>query len=263
MRAPPRPTRRLLIAGGGLCAAWLLLPRLAGLRPVALDFETLADPPGFRRLAGGPVSVGAGLADPLFGLGASVAASAGGTPPPPGPVCDALFGAPAPPGTVPLAYFSDHACPNCRSFEHRLADLVQAQGGRLRVTWHDWPILGPRSERAARAAVAAGLQGAYDPVHAALMGSPALPTAAYLRDLTRRVGIDPDRLLADMAGAEVARRLAVSAGLAARFGFAGTPGLVIGRTAVDGALGTRHLAALVARERADGAVPGCPPRRPA
>ena len=58
----------------------------------------------------------------------------------------------------------------------------------------------------------------------------------------------PARLARDAASPEVTARIARSEALAARFGFFATPSLVVGRTAVTGALSERRLAALVTLE---------------
>ena len=136
-----------------------------------------------------------------------------------------------------------------------LARLAQQPG--LHVTWHEWPILGQPSRRAARAALAARAQGAYATFHHALMGGLALPTDAYLATLAQQAGIDPKRLLADMTGPAVERQLTRTAALARRFGFIGTPGLVIGRTVVTGRMDERRLTALIHDARTDPSPSPC------
>ena len=111
-----------------------------------------------------------------------------------------------------------------------------------------------RSGRA-RAAVAARWQGAYAEFHSRLMGTPVLPSPASLRDLARDAGIDGDMLLRDMTSARTERQLATTAALANRFGFVGTPALVVGRTAVLGGIDRRLVDRLVQAER-DAGQPG-------
>ena len=242
--------RRRMLAGAALLAVPLLAMRAVTPREPAFAFDDIPGLPGFRRLEGGAVSTP--LADPFAGLRAP------GEPPPPTPLpasdlCAALFGpGPPPPGTVPVASFSDYYCPYCRDLTVRLAARA---GPDLRVTWHELPLLGDASEAAARAALAADLQGAYPEFQARLLRAAFQPTEAYLTDLGTSLGLDPDRLIADASGAEVARRLATSARAATTLGIGATPALVVGRTLVLGAISDARLDALLARERAEGPLP--------
>ena len=171
----------------------------------------------------------------------------------PGALCAALFGPePLPPGTVPVASFSDYYCPYCRDLTVRLA----ARGAPgLRIAWHELPLLGDASEAAARAALAADLQGAYPAFQARLLRAAFQPTEAYLADLGTSLGLDTPRLVADARGEEVARRLAISSRAAATLGISATPAVVVGRTLVSGAIPDDRLDALIALEREAGPLP--------
>ncbi|MFV0244565.1 MAG: DsbA family protein [Qingshengfaniella sp.] len=251
--------RRRMLGWGGLALAGL--GGVAGLRwglpqvRVALSpdlaFAPLSQPPGFRRLAGqGRASGGV---DPFLGMGGGAQDVAA----PPDDLCAALFGGPAPEGIVPAAYFTDYNCPFCRVLGGHLRRLEAGAGGALRLQWHELPLLGPDSVLAAQAALAAKRQGAYDAFHRRLDRARFQMTPAYIATLAEGVGLDPDRLAADMTGPAVARDLGDSAALARIFGISGTPGLVLGRTVVLGVISEPALARLLAREVADGPVPAC------
>ena len=109
----------------------------------------------------------------------------------------------------------------------------------------------------ARAALAARRQGGYLRFHHTLMRTRFLPDSGYLADLAKRKGLDPELLLADMRSPEIAWDVARSAAAAALLGFRGTPSLVVGRTAVSGAIGKAELESLIRIERAAGPPPGC------
>jgi protein-disulfide isomerase len=239
--------------GAGLMGLWQGGPALRRLIPVSLDFAPLDDPPGFRRLGGGEVSGGF---DPFVGIGRGTAPPVADEAALRADLCRALFGAaPPPPGRVPVASFSDYFCPFCKLLTRRLAALEVE--GAVAVRWHEWPLLGEASETAARAALAADLQGAYARFHAAMMRSSFLPTPAVLEDFARRTDLDFGRLLGDMASPAVAARIAETRGLARLFGFPGTPSMVVGRTVVTGALDEGRLLALIAREREEGPPQVC------
>jgi protein-disulfide isomerase len=73
-----------------------------------------------------------------------------------------------PAGDVTLVEFFDYNCPYCRRVAPTVVELEEADPG-LRVVYKEFPILGPGSEFAARAALAARKQGKYVPFHNALM----------------------------------------------------------------------------------------------
>ena len=158
---------------------------------------------------------------------------------------------------VPIAAFSDYNCPYCRILSAEVSRVDAEAKGAIRVFWHEWPIFGLNSETAARAALAAGLQGAYLPVHRRLMRSGFAPTPRYLEDVAVGAGIDPVRLMADMQSPVVAGALDTSRTLAFRFEFPGTPALVVGRTVVLGNVGRGTLLKLIDLERREGTPPGC------
>ena len=231
--------RRTALALLGIGAAVFTLPPLVRrLRAPDLAFEPLPGVPGFRRVSGGNVSGG----DP-----AMVGLDNGPQDIPQQDICTDLFEAGTPPGLVPIAYFSDARCVFCRALSPMLHEI--ADSDPVRITWHELPLLGPASHRAARASLAARRQGAYRVFHDRLMGTPVVPNDAYLRRIAADAGIDADRLLRDMGSDAVTDQLARTARLARLFGFYGTPALVVGRTALLGSVEKWQLRRLVEVER--------------
>jgi protein-disulfide isomerase len=232
-------------------APWIERTLLVG----DFDFADLEQPAGFRHIRTGDVS---GAVDPFAGVdgggypNATQAVDLDGR-----ELCLALFGAEPTAGVVPIAYFSDYRCPFCRVLSEHLAELEDDRPEDVRIAWHEWPVFGGPSELAARAALAAKRQDAYAAFHARLMRSSFVPTPAYLRSLSEEAGIDADRLVEDMQSPEVDREMGEARALAGVFSFPGTPGLVIGRTVVVGAIGEAELRALVDREIADGPIEAC------
>ena len=247
----PHPTRRkllqLAVLGGVIGAAYGGTALLRRLTEPDLAFEPIPDLPGFRWVEGGAISGGAtALAvlrprdgDDEVSVRLSNAA-----------ICTALFGPAPDPARVQIAYFTDYRCFYCRTVSPMLAAL-EKEGG-VQITWHELPLLGQISDIAARAALAAREQGAYDIFHKRLMGAQAVPNPPYLRQLAEEAGIDGARLLRDMNRRPVLSQIMLSFALAKRFGFIGTPAMVIGRTAVMGGIDRRMLDRLIeAEQRAD------------
>ncbi len=237
--------------------AWFAFPWLDRTLFVGeFDFTPLEDSAGFRRISTGNFSGGW---DPLAGMtGAPRAVGNGATQRDGSDLCPTLFGAaPLTADTVPIAFFTDYRCPYCRVLSKELTAIEDEEPDKVRIAWHEWPMLGHTSELAAKAALAAKRQGAYAAFHDRLVQTSFVPTAAYLRSVSERIGVDADRLLEDMESIGVEDELSKTRGLAALFGFPGTPGLVVGRTVVVGAIGDAQLRALIEREIADGPFEPC------
>ncbi len=241
--------RRLLIGAAVLAVIGFVGYRggwFARLSPAGeFDFQTMQDPADYRILPSGPISA-SGV--PLFGLDsekpsgllAAEAAVADDR-------CASLFGAATrADGAVPIAYFFDYQCPICR----RLTPVLRTLRG-VQISWHDLAGLGPTSEVAARATIAAGAQGAYELFHDRLMRARFQANDGYVRALAESVGIDADQLIADMQDPNVERRMWLSRAPANKFGMIGTPGMVIGRTVVIGDIDVRDMTRLIALERGD------------
>lgn len=245
--------RNVVAVAASLAVGYGVYRAAPGLLDPRIDFETLAEPRGFRRIAGGKISTGfapfsgipSGSAPDLLAERAARIVN--------DDICGALFG---PPGSgndvVRLASFSDYYCPYCRVQTRRLSRIESQSGGRVRVAWHELPLLGESSRLAAKAALAARRQDAYAAFQERMMTASFQATPAYLAAISTSLGLDYDRLEADMASTDIDLELHVSAELARRFGFIGTPALVVGTTAVQGEIGERVTNELVAIEREEG-----------
>ena len=120
------------------------------------------------------------------------------------------------------------------------------------VSWHETPIFGPVSELAARGAISAGRQGAYETYHRRLIQTPVQVTIPFLQILAEDLSLDVDQFTQDISAAETQRDLDRAAALAGIFRFVGTPAMVVGRTVVQGKISETNLRQLIARETADG-----------
>jgi protein-disulfide isomerase len=137
---------------------------------------------------------------------------------------------------VPIAYFSEFRCPYCRALERDLDTLLAEDPAFFRLIQHELPIFGPASELAARASVAAARQGKQQELRRRFMRTPLVAEPASVLRVATDIGLDVDQLTRDMASPEVQAELDRTRALADIFGFIGTPGLVIGRTVLNGAI---------------------------
>jgi protein-disulfide isomerase len=148
-----------------------------------------------------------------------------------------------PKGDVTLVEFFDYHCTYCRRVVSSVRELLEEDRG-LRVVFKDMPVLGPDSVRAARAALASRKQGGYVPFHFALMASNDLSLAG-IRAAAKSVGLDPDRLEADMAAPEVSAMIDANYALAHELGIEGTPAFVIGDQLIPGAVDKARFEQLI------------------
>lgn len=149
-----------------------------------------------------------------------------------------------PRGDVTLVEFFDYNCGFCK---RALADTLALlkDDAKLRIVLKELPILGQNSTDVARIAVAIRMQDAggekYLAFHRQLLGGHEVADAARAMEIAGSLGLDMEKLGADMDGGEVDRTLAESRQLADALNISGTPSYVIGRTVLPGAVGIDTL----------------------
>jgi protein-disulfide isomerase len=156
---------------------------------------------------------------------------------------------------VTIVEFFDYNCPYCRRMEPVLNNLL-ASDPKVRIVYRDWPIFGPASREAARAAVASQWQNRHAAFHEALLTSPARLDSAGVKAAATRAKVDWPRLQRDLTahGAEIDALLARTNAIAEAIGFNGTPALIVGSQVVAGAVDLPSLRRLVADARAKSKV---------
>ena len=240
------------------------LAGLAGIAAVAafywvfsgakLEYVELDRPPGFRAVHfGGSSSNTGAFGNALVGI--SVPGAQQELDKTPLNLCQALLADPRSPAAGPtdaavtIVEFTDYRCPYCRTLTRILAEVRREAD--IRIVYKEWPILSEASHLAARAALAAAGQGQYAQLHERLMGSSFALTKAYIRELAEGLGVDADRLEADMSSDRVAEALNDNNRLAEQLGLLGTPALIVGRTIVQGAVTKAQLLQVIDNEAAE------------
>ncbi|MGX1501059.1 protein-disulfide isomerase [Labrenzia sp. MBR-25] len=156
-----------------------------------------------------------------------------------------------PQGDVTMVEFFDYNCPYCRQVAPA---MVAAEEGdpRLRIVYKEFPILGPNSVFAARAALAARKQSLYPQFHKAMMQVSGTADEEQVMAIASQVDLDVERLRVDMADpaidAEIERNLALARALRIN----GTPGFVIGEEILRGATDLQTMRRLIDRARKGG-----------
>jgi protein-disulfide isomerase len=153
-----------------------------------------------------------------------------------------------PQGDVAIVEFFDYRCPYCKQVHPAIEKLLD-QDRKLRFVYKELPVLGAQSDMAAHAALAARLQGKYEPFHTAMMGIKGQLTDEVVYRIAGSIGLDVDRLKRDMTDPEIDQALNANKSLANALDIRGTPGFIIGDHIVPGAIDLEALKNMVADAR--------------
>lgn len=152
-------------------------------------------------------------------------------------------------GDVTVVEFFDYRCGVCKRI-HPIVDQLVKSDPDIRRVYKEWPILGPNSVLAARAAIASRKQGKYLSFHKVMMTANSSFTEGAIMAMAESVGIDAARLRNDMRSAETDKIIRKNYALAEKLKLNGTPSFVIGDTLLRGGRDLDSLRALVAEARA-------------
>ena len=143
---------------------------------------------------------------------------------------DPVGGDPA--GTVTVTEFFDYRCPYCKVAGPQLPAFLKAHPN-VRFVYKEFPILSQASEDAAKLALAAKVQGRYEPVHQAFMAAPVLD-AATTEKILRDNGVDVARAKADAAAPAITKQVEEVRALAKTIGVNATPTFIVGSRLSNG-----------------------------
>lgn len=153
-----------------------------------------------------------------------------------------------PNGDVTVVEFFDYRCPYCKSVAEGLMDLFD-RDGNVRFVLKEFPILGPDSDFAAKAALAAQRQGKYRDLHMAMMAFKGKVTGDDVHRIAAKVGIDVARLERDMQDPAIVDEINRNHALAEALGIRGTPAFIIGDELVPGAISAAEMQRRIAAVR--------------
>jgi protein-disulfide isomerase len=150
-------------------------------------------------------------------------------------------------GNVTVVEFFDYNCGWCKKAVDELNKLT-ATDPNVRVVFKELPIFGENSTAAAKAAMASVRQGKYWDFHVALMKEKQV-TKDNLFKIAEKVGLNVDKLKADMADPAFDAALKENNAIAQALGIEGTPGFIVdtkvnvGFVPADGPAGLKALIA--------------------
>jgi protein-disulfide isomerase len=132
--------------------------------------------------------------------------------------------------------FFDYNCPYCRASVPAMKKFYDTHKD-ARFAFIEFPIKGPKSTIAARAAVAARRQpGKYVAFHFALMSEEGMVDENAVYAAARKTGLDVNKLRADMASPDIDLTLAAARTLATAAGIDGTPAFIVDGKIREGAV---------------------------
>lgn len=129
---------------------------------------------------------------------------------------------------VVVVEFADFECPFCQKIAPVLDELWETRKDKVRFVYKFLPLaMHAHGEPAARAAIAAQMQGKFWEMHHKLFANGQHLEENDLTGYARAIGLDVDRFRADMAGAQATARIEADRKLSETLGVKGTPTLFI------------------------------------
>lgn len=155
-----------------------------------------------------------------------------------------------PDGDVTVVEFFDYRCGFCKRAHPTMTELLKSDP-KVRVVLKEFPILGPESILASRAALAVHRMdpAKYRPFHDALMTDRAAVSRERVLQVAKSVGIDIGKLEKGLVDPAIDAIIGETVELAQALGINGTPAFVIGNQIVPGAVDLDTLKQLIAKAR--------------
>lgn len=161
-----------------------------------------------------------------------------------------------PKGDISMVEFFDYNCGFCKRAFGDVLSILESDKN-LRLVVKEFPILGPGSVFASRAAIAAKEQGKYWDLHVALMQARGSLDEAKVISIAEKIGLDVKKLRTDMENPRVNAEIEETYKLANKLGVNGTPAFIIDDKLIPGALGLQALQQQVASVRESGGCKIC------
>lgn len=155
-----------------------------------------------------------------------------------------------PDGDVTIVEFFDYRCGYCKRVHD---DLMKAmtEDGKVRLVMKEFPILGPASVFASRAALAVFYIAPekYEAFHNAMMTSRGDLDENRVLDIAASMGLDADAIKEGIKDPRVETEIQHNMALAQALEITGTPAFVIGNELVPGAIDRAAIDELIAQVR--------------
>ncbi len=168
----------------------------------------------------------------------------------------AIFAAPGdfvlgnPQGDITVVEFFDYNCGWCKRAVDEMVKLSKADP-KIKIVMKEFPIFGENSVMAAKAAMASKKQDKYWDFHVAMMKERQV-TKDNIFKIAEKVGLDVEKLKADMADPAYDASIKSTTEIAQALGIEGTPGFIVDAKVNVGFLPADGLQQLVSEARKSG-----------
>ena len=143
-----------------------------------------------------------------------------------------------------IIVFSSYECPACQSLDQNLDKMKEKYGESLCIEYRNFPLssqcnpsvgsdMQPYSCFAAKASIAAEMQGKFDIFHHALFNSNQYIDSIQIVNLALNSGIDMEKWVADLNSPEIDHILSDDINAANTIGISGTPTILLNGKKVD------------------------------
>ncbi|MEQ8733540.1 MAG: DsbA family protein [Rhodospirillaceae bacterium] len=156
-----------------------------------------------------------------------------------------------PDGQVTVVEFFDYNCGYCKSMFQTVLDSMQ-DNEEIRLVLIEFPILGPNSVIASKAALASREQDLYGPFHQAMMSHRGSLTESTIMTLARGVGLNVDQLQKDMKDPSLDEIIEKNRAIAQQLEISGTPAFIVGSALIPGAVSAEQFNQLVEQAQSPG-----------
>ncbi len=155
-----------------------------------------------------------------------------------------------PKGDVTIVEFFDYNCGYCKRVYPTVAKLLKSDG-KIRYIFKEFPILGPSSIIAARAALAAWNldRPKYEVFHAALMKSRGRLSEGKILRIATKSGYNKTKLKSAMKDPEIEAAIQKNRIIAQALKITGTPAFIIGNQVIPGAIEIDVMKKIIAEFR--------------
>lgn len=147
---------------------------------------------------------------------------------------------------ITIFEFSDFECPYCSKGAATAEQVLKAYPNDVKLVFKNLPLAFHANARpAAKAALAAGKQGKFWEFHDALFGNQRGLNEALYAKIAKDLGLNIAKFDKDRASEEIEAQVKEDEQIAAKLGFNGTPGFVVGGVPVRGAYPFDHFKSII------------------